>query len=193
MKNLLYLLCLLPILITACGNDDDASPALLSILANSNLEEGSGFLPSGWWNSPMNYSIEWTDEEAASGERSIKLSSTQAGSVDFGFWAQTITENVIPGRKLDLAVLIKAEDIVGEGLSLAIRTDNTPLPDGMAEQFFSTQGIQQTINGTFDWQNFAVSLNSDLFEDTQSITVYLIMLPNTTGTAYFDDVRLNYQ
>lgn len=45
------------------------------------------------------------------------------------------------------------------------------------------------ITGSKDWTTYDVTLG-DVPQHIRSITVYLIYLPGTTGSAYFDDVEM---
>ena len=88
-----------------------------------------------------------------------------------------------------LEVKIKS-NLIGEGISIVIRGDNTVHPTGTAEQFVTTQG-SSPISGTFDWTDYGVKL-ANVDASTQSLTVYLVYLQNTTGEVYFDDISLTY-
>lgn len=52
----------------------------------------------------------------------------------------------------------------------------------------STQG-EVPITGLKDWTEYRVTLN-EVPSRIESLTVYLLFLPNTTGTVYFDEVSL---
>jgi hypothetical protein len=86
-------------------------------------------------------------------------------------------------------VKIKSK-LEGTGASIAIRGDDTFPPSGSAEQFVTTQAITP-ISGTFAWTEYTIKLD-DVETATRSLTVYLMILPNTTGEAYFDDVSLSF-
>jgi len=81
-------------------------------------------------------------------------------------------------------------NLTGDGVSVAIRGDNTTQPTGTGEQFVTTQGTS-TISDTFDWTDYSIKL-SNVDASTKSLTVYLNYLPNTTGEVYFDDISLAY-
>lgn len=77
---------------------------------------------------------------------------------------------------------------MGQGVSLVIRGDDSPRPAGFAEVFATTQGTT-TISGSSGWEEWAVTLDR-LPTGIQSVTVYLVFLPGTTGTVRFDAVEL---
>ena len=81
------------------------------------------------------------------------------------------------------------DGVRGEGVAIAIRTDDTVTPKGYAEAFVTTQGTAQ-ISGSMGWREYSVTLNQVPLT-AESITVYLIYLPGTTGTVYLDDISLS--
>ncbi len=187
--NKFLLLVVVALAFSACQKDDDNSfPD--SILQNASLETGTGNIPEGWWQNPGPNNMGWTDDEAYQGDRSILMNST-SNSPNFSFWAQTHNEDIDHGQMLNLSLYLKLDSIQGQGLSLVIRGDETPNPEGTAEYFFSTEG-NTPIVGTHDWTEYNIATTSVIPESIQSITIYLILLPETTGTAYFDAVKLEY-
>ena len=163
--------------------------APLTNLTNGNMESGN-YSPDNWWygsadNSLFNFA--WDSSEYLSANHSLKISSKGSGD-QFAIWAQTITASDFIGKKITLNVNIKAVDLQGQGVYIAIRGDDTLIPTGMAEEFTTTQGNQQ-ISGSFGWKKFSVTL--DLVQpDIKSLTFYLIYGSQTSGSAYFDDVSL---
>jgi hypothetical protein len=91
--------------------------------------------------------------------------------------------------KLSLTLKIKTESVTGKGLALAIRFDDTGKIISKAEDFFSTSG-KISITGNFDWKEYEVKWPRKIKENMKSVTVYLYILPFTTGNFYFDDIRL---
>lgn len=168
--------------------ESEASPPINDI-TNGNMESGN-YSPDYWWygsadNSLFNFA--WDSSEYLSANHSLKISSE--GSEDhFAIWAQTISASELIGKKITLNVNIKAQNLTGQGVYIAIRGDDTPVPLGSAEQFTTTQGNEQ-ITGSFDWKKFSVTLNN-VQSSMKSFTFYLIYGTNTSGTAFFDDVSL---
>ena len=187
--NLLFLMFLAPgiVLFNGCS-EDEAQPGQL--LTNNDVEAGSG-RPNNWWNhtGEDKYNVDWADQESFSGSRSLAISTQTADSADFAFWAQTISTNLPRGRDVTLNVKIKS-NLIGEGVSIAIRGDDAVQPTGRAEQFATTQDTSP-ISGSFDWAEYSVRL-ANVDASTQSLTVYLIYLESTTGEVYFDDISLTY-
>ena len=186
MKNLL--LTFLTILTFLACNKEDDGIAFQSLLANASIETGSGDSPIGWWSNSGPNSLEWSSEQAFLGSRSIAMTST-ANNSNFSFWAQTLNENLVHDKLMRLSTQVKLENIVGEGISLVIRGDDTIAPEGPAEYFYNSDN---TITGTQDWQNYSVTTDMVIPKAIQSITIYLILLPNTTGKVYFDAIELAY-
>lgn len=173
------------------GDDDMQDISLSELLINGGLEIGSG-TPNGWFNNAPcpNTNVSWTEEEAFSPRKSLKISNTTLESDCFSYWGQTLNTDIPTGKSLTLRVRIKAQ-LEGQGVSIVIRGDDTPNISGFAEQFATTQSVSP-ISGTFDWTEYSISL-SPVEETTQSLTVYLVYLENTTGDVYFDDVSLEFE
>lgn len=188
-----FLLFFMPLLLISCSKEDTdiEEPTVNELLSNGNLEIGSGG-PLGWFRSAPcpDTGISWTEEEAFSHLKSLKISNSTLESECFSFWGQTLDTDIPTGKSLTLRVRIKGQ-LEGDGVSIAIRGDDTPEISGIGEQFATTQGVSP-ISGTFDWTTY--SLNLGTVEPTiQSLTVYLIYLSNTTGTVFFDDVSLGFE
>ena len=166
-----------------------AASAPLTDLTNGNIESGSSY-PDDWQFGSAKSSIfnfAWDTNQYLSANHSLKISS-QNSSDQFAFWAQTIEANEFVGKKITLNVNIKAADLVGQGVYIAIRGDNTLIPSGSAEVFATTQGNEQ-ISGTFDWKQLSVTMDN-VPTDIKSLTFYLIYGSTTSGTVNFDDISL---
>ncbi len=188
-----FLLFFMSLLLISCSKEENdvQEPAANELLSNGNLEIGSG-TPNGWFRSApcSNTSMLWTEEEAFSPRKSLKMSNPTLESECFSFWGQTLNTDIPTGKSLTLRVRIKGQ-LEGDGISIAIRGDDTPTVSGSGEQFATTQGTSP-ISGTFNWTAYSLSLGT--VEPTiQSLTVYLVYLPNTTGNVYFDDVSLEFE
>jgi hypothetical protein len=161
----------------------------LTDVTNGNLEAGN-YSPDYWWFGSENNSIinfGWDTNEYLSPNHSVKISSQGSGN-NFAVWAQTISASELLGKNITLNVHIKAVDLLGDGIYIAIRGDDSAAPTGYAEAFVTTQG-HQIISGSFDWRNFSVTLDN-VPANIKSLTFYLIYGKNTSGSAFFDDVSL---
>jgi hypothetical protein len=169
-----------------CGKDDDATPQ--ELLLNLDLESG-GTQPSGWWiGVEGDYTLTWTAEESNSPSKSLKIAADQPVLTSLAFWGQTIPNAVSNGHDVILSVKIKCKNVVGQGIAIAVRGDDTTTIAGAAEQFASTEGSTK-IGGTFDWTTYTVKLTK-VKQEMRTLSIFLMMLPNTTGTVYFDDTSL---
>jgi hypothetical protein len=192
MKTLPLTLFIFFALCTSCSKSD-VQPTQL--LVNGNMEDGTT-VANNWYNSYdlggsiTDFSRVWSTQEFSSGSHSLSISRTATpNSTDFVAWAQTDSTMIPIGKTLTLSVKIKGENLVGTGVSIAIRTDRSKTVYDL--QFISTQG-QTSITGTFDWTTYSVKLTG--VQSTVSyIDVYLVYLTNTTGTVYFDDASLTAQ
>jgi hypothetical protein len=154
-------------------------------LQNGGFEAGHT-LPTSWWRGGLGYTgfyFTWEEGGSWEGTRAVSISRTNASPTNFGFWAQTIFADDFRGGPATLKVRVKT-DLVGQGLSIVIRGDDTPQPTGSSEVFATTQG-QTPITGTQDWTEYTVTLDEVPFS-IQGLTIYLVFLPETTGTVSFD-------
>jgi len=189
----LFLVLFAPLLLVSCEEDDDDIQEVLptELLNNGNLETGSTF-PNGWFsNTPCaTTSVLWTDEDSFSPSKSLKMSNSTAEDECFSFLGQSFNTDIPTGQSVTLRVRIKGA-LEGQGVSIAIRGDDTPNVAGNGEQFATTEG-SSPISGTFDWTEYTISLNS-VASTTRSLTVYLVYLPETTGDVFFDDISLTFE
>ena len=159
------------------------------LLRNGSFENGFG-RPVGWWKMTSQNRAEWSKNQSYTAERSIAIKSFKAKD-EFSFWAQTIKADSILGEKPILKVFIKTEDLIGKGAAIAIRCDKTITPKGNSEIFYSSEGKNRIIGNT-DWVEYSIKLNAMITDDIKSVTIYLILLRETSGTVYFDEISLSY-
>lgn len=167
----------------------DPQPISTSVefLSNPTIETGSS-QPSNWFEKSILksgnvFQFDWSLEQAFSPTHSLKISATTQNPTDFAYWGQNVlvqVAHISPGRNMILKVKIKAANLTGNGAAIAIGAYS----GAVQAQLESTQ-TSISINGTFDWKDYTVTLKAR--SDITSFTVFLFMLPNTTGTVYFDD------
>ncbi|MCB9249793.1 MAG: hypothetical protein H6613_15215 [Ignavibacteriales bacterium] len=158
-------------------------------LKNTDFETGISY-PENWWYGATNrqlFNINYVSDVSLSANHSVEISSN-ASKEEFAFWAQTILADQFIGKQAELKVNLKAENITGDGIAIAVRGDDSATPEGYGEIFFTSQK-QQLISGTFDWKTFTVKTDN-IPDYIKSITIYLVYLPNTSGNIYFDNVSL---
>jgi hypothetical protein len=158
------------------------------LLSDADMESSS----SPWWsggNSPRDFIPGWSTTEAVSGTHSLSLRDAAGRTGFFSFWAQTITVSDPSRMTLELSVAIKVAELQGEGVAIAIRGDDASLRNGDAEAWATTRG-STLVRGTQDWTTYSVQLGG-LEAAIDQITVYLMYLPNSSGTVYFDDAVLS--
>ena len=174
------------ILLASCNKDNDM---VVDLLSNGNVELGVTS-PDDWFSLSENdkHDVAWTEEESHSPDKSLSISIETADSTNMALWTQTFNSNIPHGESVTLQLQIKA-NLIGEGVCIAIRGDDTDFALGNGEQFVSTQGTN-SITGNFDWTEFSVTLNR-VDSDIKSLSVFLVYLKETSGTVYFDDIRLN--
>lgn len=159
------------------------------LLRNSNIEEG--FSTALYWISDQfplpsanEYIFNWTTSEAFSGTHSLMIQlDSIADSTAFASWYQSVRGSQPAGKNLILNSKIKT-NLTGNGISLVIRLDDSTGLLAIA----STQG-NEVITGINDWHTREIILY-DIPQGVTTIYVFLMLLPNTSGTVCFDDVQL---
>jgi hypothetical protein len=172
--------------LVSCHQDASEIPTPVEMLQNSDIESPI----SGNWgasSSGGSFSMKVTDSESNSPSHSLMISDSVNYPQYFSYWYQKYTGKMPVGRNLTLFVRIKGENITGQGVSIAIRSDrNTE-----QKQFVSTQSDRK-ITGTFNWKEYSVEL-PDLDTNADAVWVFLVFLQGTTGKVYFDDINLVYK
>jgi hypothetical protein len=192
MRALSYFTYLLMVLLLVTGCKEKEVVPSIQILNNSDVEEGAATQPINWFESKVApYQLEWTSEESFSPTRSLKISTTQSEPVNFSFWGQTINTNLPFGKDLVLSVRIKTKNLVGQGVSIALKADNTLANPTAEGSTFVTSQQSMMINGTQDWTEYSIAMPS-LRRDAKVVFIFLVYLPNTTGEAYFDEITLKH-
>lgn len=172
---------------SAC-NDDPANPDVIQLLVNSSVEAGSQ-QPNKWFANTNggNYVTAWSDDHAFTGSKSLKIISDENVG-EFAYWYQSIQSDIPHGRRLKLSSMIKLDhvDMNSDGVSIAVRGDDNL---GKRVFFYTTQG-DIPISGVEDWENYSIEMKSNIPEEVSSLWVFLILLDDTKGTVYFDDILL---
>jgi hypothetical protein len=157
---------------------------------NGSMEKGT-FAPYGWQQSEQNPAFKWTNSVSRTGRRSLQITSTHGEDKAIG-WVYTLNQDIPYDKRIYLKVYIKCDAVSGQGVSLVLRADDTLQPAADAEIYASSQG-HKSITGMSDWKEYTLVLPEPIHDSIKSITLYLIMLPGTKGTVYFDDISLYYK
>ena len=127
----LLLFLLFVILLAACKQEDDDATTPMEdpnlgpiVVNNAGFENQPTGWPDGWWHRTEPYQVSWTMDESFSGNGSVTISSDTLVD-DFNYWGQSFNENIQAGKKLRLQVNVKLDNVVGEGISIVIRGDDT--------------------------------------------------------------------
>lgn len=167
-------------------NDPDPG---IDITLNGDMETGATY-PIGWGFAPglvAGHSSYWSTDPVSSGSRSIGISAS--GPINsFCHWNQYYgnADKNFSGKSLTFSIKVRGIDLKGQGVSIAMRAD---APSG--NEFVSTEG-RQLILGSFDWTTYEVSIPV-VPDDATGVYIFLIFLPNSTGSVYFDDASLRYK
>jgi hypothetical protein len=167
----------------------------LPLIKNGNMEQKGGqgwfFGYSGQQNSnPNGYAYDHSIEAAASGEYALRINckAVKNDSV-FCNLNQSFPATAIPmGAKLTLKAKVKTVDMVGKGISLALRGEK--IVDGrVTVTFFASTEGKIAIMGTNEFEEYTLIVDK-FVGNTDRITMLMIYLPKTIGIAYLDDVSV---
>ncbi|GAB4407248.1 MAG: hypothetical protein OHK0039_09610 [Bacteroidia bacterium] len=185
----LPVLAALALLLATCKPDSPPRP-LQDRFYNEGAEAGTG-LPDYWYYSEGDSlaagAALWSGA-AYEGTRCLKLSRTTEDPMH-EYWGQTFAQVYRRNKAMVLRVFIKTEAVTGHGVALMLRGDDAFEARGEAEAFATTQG-QILIAGTQDWTEYSLRLPDGFDGQIQSVSLYLVLLPEATGTVYFDQVSL---
>jgi hypothetical protein len=190
MRKIFIVLVLISVLISCKKEDKITTQIPDQLLLNSDLEYNPNN-GSSWFNlggGGNDFIASWTDEDSFSPTHSIKIAKTTVDTTNGWYWYQVYSGIMPIGQTLTLTAKIKGVNLTGAGVSMLIRCDGA---NQNTVQFAGTEGIT-SITGNFDWSTYSVSL-SNLSTDVYQIVFFLIYLPKTTGTVYFDDVTLTHK
>ena len=185
----LYIYFLIAGFIMMSCRQNDPEPIPQNLIYNSDLESPDSL---GWINDGNGYTGDFeavfTDEDANSASHSLKISRSISMYNDgyYWYWTQSYTGRMPVKERLNLTVRIKTVDITGEGIAIALRQDSVSKP-----MYFQSTQDRLHIYGTTEWTKYTLSMTTCLSQTTK-INVYLLFLPGTTGTVYFDDITLGY-
>ena len=184
-KCLNFLFFLLSVIFWACSKEEDTGQLLND--PSLNFTQGKIF-PDSWfyWQNQSKHSFFWSAKELNSTDFYLAIAADSPDTVNFSFFNQTVLTPLPKGKQIMLRARIKAENLTGQGASIALRCDG---PKGQVA-FTTTQGVT-SIDGSFEWKEFSLLLEK-VPDETNAIQVYLLYLPSTTGKVYFDDITLTY-
>ena len=170
MKSKLFLLIagifvalLIIVMLQGCRKDEIQPTQMVT---GGDLEAGTS-LPIGWYydNGQNSYNVAWTEEEAASPKRSLKISTTVASITNFAFWGLTIYTNIPVGKDVTLKVKIKSK-LSGTGVSIAIRGDDSEYPKVQESNSLQRRELYRLRvaligrNKVSNWAKSALQLNA---------------------------------
>ncbi|GAB3549983.1 hypothetical protein [Spirosoma fluminis] len=184
MKNLPVLVLLLVGLAFGCKKDNNSpAPATNNVVTFSEVDWL--FYPSNFsQDNPNNYV---NTHQSSGNSYSLSLSATEIKDTStFSYWVagyQPGNELTI-GKTLTLRAKVRLDNVQGEGISLALRGDTRVQT---AALFTSTQ-TQKVIRGAADFTEYALRL--PYTKSVDLLSVYLLLLPKTTGTVTFSDVSV---
>ena len=185
--NLIPLLAISFLLYLPSCNDNSPDPDVIQLLINSSVEAGNQ-QPNKWWVGPGgSHQTSWTNGHSFTGEKSLLISSDNDVG-EFTYWYQSVGEDIPIGRRLRLSSMIKLDNVDpnSDGVSIAVRGDDK---DQQSVFFYTTQG-DVPIRGNADWEKYSIEMKSNIPDEVTRMWVFLILLDNTQGKVYFDDITL---
>ncbi|GAB3549995.1 hypothetical protein [Spirosoma fluminis] len=119
------------------------------------------------------------------GMSTLALTDTAA----YCYWAYSFSPptSLRVGRSLTLKARVRLDQVQGNGVSLVLRGDRK---GQTAVLIASTEG-QIPMKGTADFAEYSVTLPYTI--GVESLIIYLLMMPNTTGAATFTNISLSVQ
>lgn len=175
-------LLLLFIIISGCKKETPIPDELLKDNGFENIQSGN------WWvfNDTTGFNLRLSSSGYSTSGHSAAAARTVRDSVNISGFSQQYTGEIPVGETLVLSCWIKGENLAGKGVALVINCNG----DQPNLQIASSED-DVIINGTFDWQQFTVSL-PNVSGQVKSISIFLVYLTSTTGKVYFDDVSLKH-
>jgi hypothetical protein len=153
---------------------------------NSSVETGSNGLPTGWKPLVQSPAYIWSGEQVYTGKKSLKITLNEV-ETRLNAWRYTYRIKMPEQHIIGAEIFIKTKDIVGDGIRLTLEAYN-----GLSDRpvLTATSKNMFLIKGTKDWTFYKLLFPGNTDHKIKYIVVRLIMLPGTTGTAYFDDIYL---
>ena len=212
MKTTIVFLSLLGItlLFNSCKKDDAQPQSIANVLVNGDFESSTVYSDWGTYTGkvsktkPNSYTIDYSTEASSSPSHSIKVSCAVAqNDSTYQYMQQLIYTSAdvvaaypgsklttIPaGSKLTFKVKIKTANIKGNGISIAMG-GNYGASKNYASAFYISTEEKTSITGTNDFKEYTITFDS-FPADVYSMYVLIFYLPNTVGTAYYDDASLS--
>lgn len=194
MKRLL-LFCV-ACLFWGCMEREELVPSGSQLLRNTDLSNSLDTVSP--WNSVMAtpFNVGVSDEVFFSGNRSLFLEGTTEEATGSVAWVQHYTGPMpFANRRLRLRAMMKGENIELNGINSNVWVTVRAWPaEGASGTFGRSVSSQRTnfISGTFDWTPFELTL-PNFPNDSNRISVFLVMGPRTTGKIYFDEITLTVE
>lgn len=160
---------------------------------NPSVEEGTD-LPANWYFSEGDSIAKnagfWVNGDGFESSRSLKITQNTE-EIEYIYWAQSRMGRPLNGKTVVFKAMVRASGLVGQGAALIVRGDHSDEPKGEGESLATSQGIAKIV-GSHDWTEYEVILEGGMDKRTESVSVYLALLPETTGTVHFDNMSWGY-
>lgn len=170
------------------GTSEPVDNGPSNMVLNSTFEGGSDGEPTYWTaHQTGNYQLAWTTETAGAGSYSLKISNNTADPDSSAYWYQNQCMYIPVNQTVTLKAKIKLDNVVGTGATIVIIGNDREYNI----QYYATTLSDLALTGTHDWQEYSMQLEN--FNNLiLCLNIYLVLPTNTTGTVYFDDVRIEY-
>ncbi len=152
-----------------------SAPLGVAPISNPSFETLEGTVPAGWKTARFSGQADWgVDTVAHSGQRSVRIAAAQGADVA---WATIVA--VKPYSKYRLSAWIKTDNVqAGTGNGALLNLHNM-------EPRLKTNAV----TGTSDWTPVELTFDTNGYDALQ-VNCLLGGWGSSTGTAWFDDVKL---
>jgi alpha-N-arabinofuranosidase len=152
-----------------------SAPLGVASVPNPSFEDTDGKTPAGWRTSRFSGQAEWgVDTVAHTGQRSVRIAAAQGADVA---WSAIVA--VKPYSKYRLSAWIRTDNVqagTGNGALLNLHNMQPPLKTN-------------AVTGTNDWTPVELTFDTNGYDAVQ-VNCLLGGWGRSTGTAWFDDVKL---
>ena len=179
------------LILTFCKKEEEKKEEIIPIDAQLLGDTDVELLGSQFWttSASINGFINGRVEDISrSPTHSLKLSRTVADPLLSANIMQNYQRQMPTGEDLTLTAHVKCVNVTGTGVAIAI----VCLDDKFARMQIAATDTISGLKGTFDWTPQSVVLQ-DMKTNVRYLRVMMLYLPNTSGTAYFDDFSLTHK
>lgn len=185
---LFVILPLISVFFFSCNKDEEPEPH--QILNNWNME-ADVYGEARYWYKAISGNVvcSWDSLESVSPTHSLKMTSDDSTGMDIGYYYQRVLY-IEKGQDLSFQIKVKGQNLVGNGVAVALYAFDNANPLTEPIRFASSDETIRLV-GSFDWTPVKIEMEN-IEAEIKSLWIFLVYLPDTQGTAYFDDATAFY-